>query len=635
MNRIAVLILCAVLLPTLSLAQNMSVIKTDGGVEQFSLADIDSVTFNLLSPDGANDKMKIHTEAVTLQLLVGEIDSLYFSDDGTTALFQTARGLSQLALSEIDSITFDCCLDTTVYVVYEDTAVSVTNPLELLGVSVDVSGADVVVNSAAGISEIDYVLSGTTGDGTFKVYSDKKLELHLNDVQITNPDGPAINIQTGKKISVHLENGTTNILTDGATYADPPGDEDQDAAFFSEGQLIFDGSGTLEINGYGEDEHGLRSDDYIEIDSGTIIVNSAVKDGIHANDGFFMTGGGVDVTSDGDGIDGSDGPIEIGGGSITIASAEADNDAMKCDSTIVITGGTISITVDGDQSKGLNSKQDIVIAGGTLNINTTGGVVLEPSGSGYDPSYCTAIKSDGDVLIDSCSITINASGPAGRGISSGAGVSMGSGTLDITSSGNGGTYTDELGETDAYHGPCIKADGNVGLTCGELTLHHSGNAGKGISADGQISIGTTLAAPLVAHGPAAAPEVGVDVNGSFVVSGGLMVVSGTNSNMTEGPSPSSTQYSVLLRTNQKRTAGTLFHIEDTGGTGLLTFAPMRDYYSIIFSSSQLVGGTTYRVYTGGSSTGTELNGLYTGGVYSGGTLRITFTLSSVSQTVWF
>ena len=140
---------------------------------------------------------------------------------------------------------------------------------------------------------------------------------------------------------------------------------------------------------------------------------------------------------------------------------------------------------------------------------------------------------------------------------------------------------------------------------------------------------------LVAHGPQSSPEVGVDVNGDFIVTGGFMVVSGTNSNMTQGPILSSTQRSVLLRTSTSISPGILFHIEDTNGNSLLTFAPERRYYSMIFSAPELSAGISYRLYTGGSSTGTVVNGLYSGGSYSGGTLRSTFNLTNMAQTVWF
>jgi hypothetical protein len=92
---------------------------------------------------------------------------------------------------------------------------------------------------------------------------------------------------------------------------------------------------------------------------------------------------------------------------------------------------------------------------------------------------------------------------------------------------------------------------------------------------------------------------------------------------------------VVLKTNQTITGGTLFHIEDAGGITLLTFAPSRNYSSILFSAPALTAGTSYKVYTGGTCTGTLKDGLYTGGTYSGGTLKTTFTSSSVAQSVTF
>lgn len=652
---------------------------------------------------------------------------------------------------------------------------SVINPLESLGVSVEIDGADVIVTSASETSNIKYYISGSTSDGMFKIYSEKRFDLILNDVEITNNDGPAINVQSSKKISVYLDAGSENTLTDGASYTNG-GEEDQEAAFFSEGQLVFYGTGTLTVNGQGEDKHAIRSDDYIEINDGNIIVISAEKDGIHGKDGFYMHGGNVDIAASGDGIDGGAGVVEITDGLLSINSSEDDVKAIKCDSTILISGGEANITLGGDVSKGLKSDQEMTLSGGVIVINTSGNVALEASGSGYDPSYCTAIACDSDITIDGSNIYITTDGEAGRGISGDASIYILGGIVDISSSGDGDTYTNEEGDTDAYHGTNIKADADLMITGGNIILYHSGDGGKGMATDQQLIIGSETTLPqlditttgnsitidpggpgpnnngvydeaktvttdggitiesgiihidsaddgikskesitinggeiyidqseesiespnivvnegqiyyhadddgfnatygnggeqndgsllqinggyiygtasgdavdsngdieinggvMVIHGPQNSPEVGMDVNGSCWTNEGFMVISGSNSNMTEGPSSSSDQYSVLFRTNQSQQSGTIFHIEDENGNNLLTFAPEKSYYSIIFSSEELSSGTTYKVYTGGTSTGTELNGLYTGGTYSGGTLETTFTQSSIAQTVWF
>ena len=59
---------------------------------------------------------------------------------------------------------------------------------------------------------------------------------------------------------------------------------------------------------------------------------------------------------------------------------------------------------------------------------------------------------------------------------------------------------------------------------------------------------------------------------------------------------------------------------------MLTFIPDQGFATVVLSSPDLEAGATYMVYTGGSSTGTEADGLYTGGAYTPGTEAGTFTL---------
>ena len=777
LNKTILIALLFTVIISSSYSQYMKIENTNGETQQIDLSDIRSINYNIsgfekyngLSGIQSFNKLIVHSSLSNQEILLSEIDSISFNNDGSIIYILTVNGLNQFSTADIDSLTFGGILDSTIYVTYSDTSVNIINPMESSGVAIDVNGSDVVVNSSSGISNLNYVLSGTNANGMFKIYSDKKLNLILNNIQLTNDDGPAINIQSGKKITVELIDASTNILTDGIVYSAPPDSEDQDAAFFSEGQLIFTGSGNLTINGRGTDQHALKSDDFIEIDNGNIVINSAVKDGINANDGFYMHGGTVNVTSDGDGIDGNESSVEIYNGSVTISGAGDNKTALHADSLVYISGGTLNLIVQGDQSKGISSDRLINLAGANISINTSGGVVLTASGSGYDPSYCTAIKSDSLLIIDSCSIEITGTGIAGRGISCDGIIKINSGTLGIHSTGNGGTYTNSSGQLDAYTGNCINSDGSIYIIGGEITLTNSGSGGKGISCDANIVFGsndsqpvlnlTTTGSPItisngnyaeakaisadslvdiengiltihsaddgikskyyvkinggtvniaqskegiespnifvnggdvsvnasddgfngtygnggefddgsnvtfnngyvfvnttqgdaidsngdiffnggiiVAHGPLSSPEVGMDYNGLCKVTGGFIVISGTNSNMTQAPGNTSTQYSLLMKTTQSINAGTLFHLEDASGNSLLTFAPIRRYYSIVFSSSSLVNGTIYKISTGGTCTGVLRDGLYTGGTYSGGTLRKTFTLNSIVQTVTF
>jgi trimeric autotransporter adhesin len=140
---------------------------------------------------------------------------------------------------------------------------------------------------------------------------------------------------------------------------------------------------------------------------------------------------------------------------------------------------------------------------------------------------------------------------------------------------------------------------------------------------------------IVVHGPQSSPEVGMDYNGTCTVSGGFLVISGTNSNMTQAPGTASSIYSLKMVSSASIAASTLFHIQDASGNDVVTFKPVRSYYSVVLSSALITAGSSYSIYTGGSSTGINSNGLYTGGVYSGGTLKKTFTVSAKVSSVSF
>jgi hypothetical protein len=191
----------------------------------------------------AQEKMYIHkSDKITLGALISQTDSIYFNNDQTITYFRIGDTLAQYPVSEIDSINFGLNSDT-VFVTYNGSDVTVFNPLAFEGVAVTVEGSDVTVNAVTEVQDINFCLSGTTGNGMFKIYTAKRYNLILNGVSITNPDGPAINVQTGKNTSVFLAEGTTNTLTDGATYAEPPAGEDQDGTFFSESKIKFYGTG--------------------------------------------------------------------------------------------------------------------------------------------------------------------------------------------------------------------------------------------------------------------------------------------------------------------------------------------------------------------------------------------------------
>jgi len=713
----------------------------------------------------AQKELYIHQpDKTTTAIQVSTIDSLKFVEDETILnIYKKDNTVTSLLLSSIDSISFGDVADT-VTITYSGSSVSVNNPLASSGVTITTNGADVVVNASA--VDCNYILKGSATDGSFKVYSAYKFDLILSGVSITNSDGPAINIQSGKKCAVILGAGTTNFLTDGSSYA--TSSEDQKGAFFSEGQLEFQGTGALTVNG--KSKHGICSDDYVDITGGNITIASAKKDGIHSNDYFAMSGGVVNVSATGDGIECEGGYVRISGGNLLVTNTVVDVSGIKCDSTMTISGGTLGVTVGGNQSKGLKAGSRMILSGGNITVNTSGAAVLAASGSGFDPSYCTAVKCDSAIVVSGSSIAITSNGAGGKGISTDIGFMMTSGVLTITCSGTGATYTNSTGVKDSYNATCITSDGAISILGGTVTLSTSSaaNGGKGLSSNGSITFGeannsptiniTTLGAKFlvsgsdychpktvvadgsvtinngimtlsssddgihsetsvtqnggdltitnsyegvegpyiylnggtmsvtatndainatkgtvsggtesndgscfyinggtlfascsngdaidsngsvvmsggvaIVYGPTTSPEEAADFNGKFTMKGGFFVGAGSNSNMNKTmDAATSTQRNLYILSGSQLSASTLFHIQDAGGNNIVTFKPVRAYYSVLFSSSELKTGVTYSIYTGGSCTGVLSNGLYTGGTYSGGTFRKNFTLSSSS-----
>ncbi len=440
----------------------------------------------------AQEKMYIHkSDKTSSEILISKVDSIYFSSDQLKAFFRIDSQLTEYAVSEIDSISF-IDYSNTIYVTYNGTTASVINPLASQGVSVILNGADVTVNSTSENTDINYSLKGTATEGTFKVYSTSKFNLKLNGVTLTNSNGPAINIQSKKKCNITFEDGTTNTFADGSTYSTSA--EDQKSTLFSEGQIDFDGTGSLTVKS--NSAHAICSDDYIDIQNGYITVSGATKDGIHTSDYFKMSGGTLNVTSTGDGVECESGYILISGGKLTSVNNSADVKGIVCDSTLTISGETIKLTLGGNQSKGIKAAQKMLFSDGDITISNSGSVELITSGSGFDPAYSSGIKADTDVEISGSKITIVSSGAGGKGITATGNLTITSGTVNVTTSGAGATFKNSTAVTDSYSAVCLNADENVSIT--GRTLIASCTGGDAIDSNGNLEISGR---PVIANGP--------------------------------------------------------------------------------------------------------------------------------------
>ena len=308
--------------------------------------------------------------------------------------------------------------DRTISVVFSASGAKVTGDDNGI---VTVVGNNVTVNQT-GDEKIRYDLSGTASDGFFKIYGEKKQAIVLNSLDLTNPNGAAINNQNKKRTFV-VVNGT-NQLADGSKYSATPEGEDEKGAFFSEAQLIFSGSGSLSVTATGG-KAGISSDDYVRVlDGPAITVNSAKGHGIRGKDAVVIGGGTLDITVKKDGKKAitSDGTVRIDGGktTLTVSGGVDDSDltdlssssGIKADAAFVMYDGSLAITNSGQGGKGISGDAGGLIAGGTVDISVTGSnyEVTGADAVGLEDTSCSAkgIKFDGKLVITGGTVTVSA-----------------------------------------------------------------------------------------------------------------------------------------------------------------------------------------------------------------------------------
>jgi len=274
-----------------------------------------------------------------------------------------------------------------------------------------------------------YVLSGTATECTVFVdcADDAKVQLVLDNLNITNADSPAIYVKTAKKVFVTTTAGSTNALCcTGEFVAD--GTTNTDAVIFSKEDLVLNGEGILQvissdnaitckddmkvtggtyiISAYGD---GLEANDLIAICGGTFTINA--DDAIHcSNDddatlgALYISGGLFELTAQDDGLHAQT-TVTIDGGDIVINSGEgiestnitfnagtvsvtASDDGINATDKsnafsicITVNGGTVNVTTTTAKADAFDSKGDIIVTGGTVNITAASAFDFDGSSS--------------------------------------------------------------------------------------------------------------------------------------------------------------------------------------------------------------------------------------------------------------
>ena len=542
----------------------------------------------------------------------------------TVAASSLTGAVSELTYADLGIEEADLTFDPT-----DAVAVTLADGASSGGSGVSVNG-DTVTLTAAGT----YSVSGSLTSGTLVINAPKSVvNIVLDGVDITAADVAAINVIDAEQVVVWLADGSDNTLADadGAAVDEAVADA-PNATLFSTADLWIAGEGSLSVTAHANDgitskdslviaggdltvtaaDDGVRGKDHLVIKSGTLTVdaagdalkadNESVIDEPDAAVGVIWIDGGVlDLTSGSDGADAAR-QVTITGGDFTIA---AGDDGLHSDAVLRINGGTIAITESVEGIEGAYmylSGGDVTVAASDDGINVSGGLESADStttdaAAGIDPAMAADRGLPADQMGD-----LPADLPAGQA----TGMRGGGNSQFANEPAVDDITTLTVSIMDGYgFGGAVEGDN------GTRFLEFSGGTyvidtnSDGVDVNGSM---TMTGGVLVVSGTDDAANGAMDIDDTFTLTGGTLAANGT-STMAVAPGETSTQASLAMTFSGTVPAGTLITITSSDGTQIASYTTVKDSGSLIFSSDEVVSGAEYTISVGGTVSGEAIGWL--------------------------
>lgn len=192
-----------------------------------------------------------------------------------------------------------------------DAEITFNETVSVKGVNAEAAGSVVKITAGG-----DYIVRGSSSNGQIYINTatEEKVELTLDNVDISCGGGPAIFVNEAKRCVLKLAEGSVNYLSDSGN------DKINDGVIFSNDTLRIKGNGYLEVNA--GNAHGIASDDDVIIESGEYVINS-IKSGIIANDNITVNGGELTIFGGTNGLK-SKGTMNINGGTAWICGGSKE-----------------------------------------------------------------------------------------------------------------------------------------------------------------------------------------------------------------------------------------------------------------------------------------------------------------------
>lgn len=512
-----------------------------------------------------------------------------------------------------------------------------------------------------------------------------EITIVLNGTSITCSNGSPIYIKNADNVKIKSEENTYNCIVDARTEADDNSDnsssENGNAAIYAACDLKLVGKGALSVTGnynngiQSKDDisiknvtikvnavnNAIKGNDEVAIESGEIIAISRKGDGIKTSNislsskgkqkgNVIISGGNIDIYAACDGIDAAYGVDVSGDGNLNIytdtysdysEAVAADNSGSSANSlgnppdmNNTQNNGNMGNPPDMNNSSS-NPGMKGNFGGGNRAANGMPG--NNSSGNSSKKSYSTkGIKAESEINISGAAINISSTddgihansdsgvletGEDGKGI-----ISISGGTISI-STGDDGIHADkELNITDGYINVLTSYEGleaiTINISGGQNFVYAADDGINACTGDGTSTPLINITGGYVDVTTGSGDTDGIDSNGSYTQSGGMVLVKG-------GSSSGQVSGSIDVDGNITITGGTCialggicetpvnsvnayvfssvsfnagsYSVKDSSGNEIISFTLNNSYSNGWICTSALTTNTEYTLYCDGSS----------------------------------
>lgn len=529
----------------------------------------------------------------------------------------------------------------------------------------------------------EYTVAGLLSEGQLIVDAgdEDEVTIVLNGTSITCSSGSPIYVKNASEVKIKSEENSFNEVIDKRAEATEDSSDDAgNAAIYATCDLKLVGKGALVVTGnynngiQSKDDlsiknvivkvtavnNAVKGNDAVDIESGNIIAISAKGDGIKTSNSSIsnkgkqkgivtITGGNIDIYAACDGIDAAYGVDISGDGNLNIYTDTYSEYSEEVTSSGSSSGTSTSRDSSANKTASANTvsyvaaSDTIANAPGGFGGNKAGGDRpgmpgdFNESGNSSGQSYSTkGIKAESEINISGFTINIcstddgihanSDSGVLETGEDGKGTIVINGGTITI-SSGDDGMHADkQLDVNDGYINIVTSYEGlgamTINLNGGKIYVYATDDGINACTGDGKTSPIINVTGGYIDVTTASGDTDGIDSNGNYVQTGGMVLVKGGSSSgnvsgsidvdgtvtitggtcvalggICETPVNSVNAY---VLSSVSFSSGS-YSLKDASGNEVISFTVDGSFSNGWICSDTLTTGTSYTLYRGSDS----------------------------------